>query len=57
MQAMFAETDAAIAKTKATVNQNKSLGSVAYHELGLKKTQELEKEFDRLANKVLSQSG
>ena len=54
---MFAETDAAMAKTKATMNQSKSLGSVAKIQLGLDKTLEMEKEYDRLSNKVLNKSG
>ena len=39
---MFAETDAAINKSKALSLQNTSLGSVEDHQKGLDKTLELE---------------
>ena len=56
MQALFAETDAAINKSKTTVLQNLSLGSVSYHQKGLERSLELESEYDRRIKKIMDKS-
>ena len=56
MQALFAETDAAINKSKSMVLHNLSLGSVSYHQKGLERSLELESEYDRRSKRVIEKS-